>query len=394
MSHRHISRREFVKTASASTLAVGVGLGATTTSGMIYRRLGRTGLMVSELGLGCSPHGQRKKFKPYCEAMPAVIRRALDLGVNVIDTGPSYRTQPMIGRALKGVRRDTYVLCTKSEQVRKDKIIAELEKSLRELQMDYVDVLHEHAHYVSVVGAYAPLEFVEACGKLKQQGKLRFFGAAGHNPEVLAEYIRTGQFDTVMVPYNYLARRPAQELFPLAHRLDVGVFGIKPLTGHYRVWDLPMGSKPKLDALAKKHQGSDYVEAGLKFVLSNPHLSCTLCGMERVLEVEENTSMAGKRFTRRDDKAMETYAAAVGGLYCRMCGACTPCPQGVAIPDVQRFHLYYENYGHYERGRRLYAELPAPQRADQCVGCGQCEERCPHGLPIREKLRAAHRALA
>lgn len=396
MSTPRISRREFVKAASA-TAAAGLGLpkaGAATTSGMVYRRLGRTNLMVSELGLGCSPVGQRQKYAQYCETMPKVIHRALDLGVNILDTCPSYRSQPMIGQALKDVKRDRFILCTKSEQVKHDKIIAELEKSLQELQTDCVDVLHEHGHYGSVVRAHGRLDFVEACQKLKKQGKIRFFGVSGHNPDVLAEYIRTGHFDTVMIPYNYLSRRPEHELFPLAEQLDLGIFAIKPLTGHYRVWDLPLGRNKRLDALAKKYDGSDYVEAGLKFVLSNQQISCAFCGMERIFEVEENTAMAGKMMTRRDRDVMQTYAALAGSDYCRMCEACLPCSRGVAIPDIQRFHMYYENYEHTDRGRELYAALPAAQRADRCVSCGDCERRCPNGLPVREKLQAAHRVLA
>lgn len=394
MSDRRISRRDFVKTASAGAVVAGLGLGASTTSGMVYRRLGRTGLMVSELGLGCSPHGQRHKYRDYCEAMPKVIHRALELGVNVIDTSPNYRTQPMIGRATQSIRRDTFILCTKSEKLRGKDIIAELERGLRELQTDYVDVLHEHAHYNTVHQAHGHLEFVEACGRLKEQGKIRFFGAAGHNPDVLAEYARSGHFDTVMVPFNYLSRGPERELFPLAHKLDLGIFGIKPLTGHYRVWDLPTGSNKRLDALVRKYQAEDYVQAGLKFVLSNPRISCAFCGMERIFEVEANTAMAGRHMTRRDGDVMESYAALAGNVYCRMCDRCMPCPRGVAIPDIQRFHMYYDNYGHTDRARELYAQLPPLQRADRCADCGECERRCPNGIAIREKLRAAHRALA
>lgn len=399
MSHEPLSRRDFVKATATSAIAAGLGLGqgairAATTSGMAYRRLGRTGIMVSELGLGCSPVGQRQKFAEYCETMPKVIRRALDLGINVLDTGPEYHTQPLLGRTLGDVKRDSVIICTKSEQTRRDRIIAELENSLRELRTEYVDVLHEHDHYRSIEPATGRLEFVDACESLKEQGKIRFFGLAGHNPDVLSEYARTGHFDTVMVPYNYLTRRPEQDLLRVAQRMDLGVFAIKPLTGYYRVWDLPSGSDARLDALAKKYQASDYVQAGIKFVLSNTLLSCAVCGMERVFEVEANVATAGKLMTRRDRDIMDSYTALAGGLYCRLCEACMPCPQGVAIPDVQRFHMYYENYGHTDRGRELYAQLPARERADRCVACGQCEERCPHGLPVREKLRAAHRALA
>jgi predicted aldo/keto reductase-like oxidoreductase len=66
----------------------------------------------------------------------------------------------------------------------------------------------------------------------------------------------------------------------------------------------------------------------------------------------------------------------------------------VAVPDIQRFHMYAASYGHMDRARGLYASLSPSARADRCDGCGLCEQRCPHGLPIRAKLNHAHEALA
>jgi len=160
------------------------------------------------------------------------------------------------------------------------------------------------------------------------------------------------------------------------------------------VWDQQPGSNTRLDALAKKCRASDYVEAGLKFVLSAAELSCTFCGMERVSEVEQNVAMAGQRLARSDLDILQTYGRLAGNTYCRMCDSCGPCPQGVAISDILRFLMYHDNYGHFERSRRLYAELKPECRADHCAHCGRCEKLCPNGLPVREKLRAAHNALA
>jgi predicted aldo/keto reductase-like oxidoreductase len=286
------------------------------------------------------------------------------------------------------------ILCTKSEQTRKDKIIRELEVSLKKLRTDYVDVLHEHAHYRSPEGAYERLEFVEAGQKLRKDGKLRFFGVSGHNPTVAAEYIRTGQFDTVMVPYNYLSRRPEAELLPLAKDLDVGIFTIKPLTGRYRVWDQEFGSNKRLDALAGQFSTKVYAEAAIKFVLSNEMLDCMLCGMERIPDVEANVACSRKQMAQKDGRVLRAYAEAVGDAYCRMCETCVPCPRGIAIPDIQRFHMYFANYDHRDYARELYRLLPENAKPVQCADCGECEKKCPFGLPIRQKLREAHEALA
>ena len=396
---RDIDRRTFIKGVSAGAVAASAGVwpgasGGETSSAMRYRRLGRTNLMVSEIGLGCSPSGQRHRRADYMKEMPKVILRALELGVNVIDSAPSYRSEAMVGEVLKSWPRDQVILCTKSEQTRKDRIVKELERSLKKLNTDYVDLLHEHAHYRRVEGAYERLEYVEAAEKLRKDGKLRFFGASGHNPTVLAEYIRTGKFDTVMAPYNYLTRRPEAELFPLATDLDVGVFAIKPLTGRYRIWDQQFGSNRRLDALAQQYSTKVYAEAAIMFVLSNEMLSCMLCGMERIQDVEANVACSGRRLRSTHVGALRTYERTVGDLYCRMCETCIPCPNGIAIPDIQRFHMYSANYGHPDYARELYHALPEQARATHCVGCGECEKRCPSGLPIREKLRDAHEVLA
>lgn len=364
------------------------------TSGMRYRRLGRTNLMVSELGIGCSPLGQRQARDVYLQNIGAVMRLGLERGINVFDTAPSYPgSEDAVGKAFQGVPRHSYLLCTKAEETRKEKIAAGLEASLKRLRADYVDILHEHAHYHKPEGAHDRLEFVEACQKLREQGKLRFFGASGHNPAVLAEYLRTGQFDTVMIPYNHLTRAAETLLFPVAQEHDVGVFAIKPLTGNYKPWDKRPGEDAKLDKLMKEFNARDYVSAALRFVLAHSSVACGVCGMERPQDVEENVATVRTSLQTADRGPLGTYAALFSFTYCRMCEWCLPCPRGVAVPDIQRFQMYATSYRQVDRARGLYAALPPEARADRCDGCGLCEARCPNGIYIRDKLKQAHEIL-
>jgi len=94
-------------------------------------------------------------------------------------------------------------------------------------------------------------------------------------------------------------------------------------------------------------------------------------------------------------RLLEHYAAACTDDYCRMCETCIPsCPQGIRIPDILRFRMYYKNYGHQEDAREYYAGLAEDQRVPACTECGICEKTCPNRLAIVDKLKEAHELLA
>ena len=119
---------------------------------MQYTTLGRTGLKVSVAGLGCGGFSRLGLGTGHSEDHAiGIIRQAMDLGVNLIDTAAVYGTEGVVGRAIKGVARDSFVLCTKASKPKDDaqfsvgKILASLDGSLRDLDVDYVDVFQLHA---------------------------------------------------------------------------------------------------------------------------------------------------------------------------------------------------------------------------------------------------------
>ena len=400
---KEMDRREFLTLVSASTLGGSIlsaidALGATpasastSTHGMKYRRLGRTEMMVSEIAMGCSPQGQKTPEAEYFQKLTRVIQMAIDRGVNLIDTAPTYFSEKMVGAAIKG-RRDKVYIATKAESLDRDELIRGVEQSLRDLGTDYIDLLHEHAHYETAEEVFTRSGFLEACEKLKRDGKLRFSGISGHNVNIHIEAIKTGYFDTFMIPYNYLIRQPAEVLFPLAKKLDVGALVIKPMTGNFKPWE-QMSGDPRLDDLKLAFNQTNYARASIKWALSNQYIASLVIGMEFERDVIEDTALAGERITEDDERLLAVYASAVGADYCTMCNKCLPCPEGVAIPDMLRFMTYHDNYGHRERARRLYAQLPVLNNAARCTDCGDCEPRCPVKIPIVRKLRAAHATLA
>ena len=203
---------------------------------MQYRRLGRTGLRVSVVGLGsggASQLGQRSGLPS--EDVVRLVRRALELGVNHIDTAADYgSSEAMLGDALEGVPRDAYVLSTKFQPTKDggplrspEELRRSLAESLRRLRTDHVDIFYLHA-----VRAAEYEQCVEAYGgvleSLRRAGAVRFLGVTeqyseDHGHRMVQAATRDGLFDAVMVGYNPISPAAALEALPAAQARDVGV---------------------------------------------------------------------------------------------------------------------------------------------------------------------------
>jgi L-galactose dehydrogenase len=204
-----------------------------------YRRLGKTNLQVSRMGLGTGGPSQlgQKSGVPEAEARN-VVHEALDLGINLIDTAAAYgASEEILGRALAGVARDRYVLCTKcSDTVNGDggsrlrtgaELRASVEASLRRLQTDEIDVFQLHAVLPEDYD-HARDELVPVMQDLRAEGKIRFLGitesfARDPHREVLRRAMEDGLFDTILVGYNLLTPGPETDVLPLAGQTDTGV---------------------------------------------------------------------------------------------------------------------------------------------------------------------------
>jgi predicted aldo/keto reductase-like oxidoreductase len=324
-----------------------------------YRKLGKTGLMVSEVGFGGIPV-QRVDFG---EA-EKIIRRCLEHGINFFDTARGYTdSEEKLGQALAG-NRDKVILASKSMARPADAIIEDVEKSLKKLRTSYIDLYQVHninsgeqiREITSPGGALAGLK------KMQEQQKIRFIGITGHIPSLLVEVIKKVDLDTVQFPLNAVEQQSLEELLPLAVKKEIGTIIMKPLAG---------------GALTR-------CSAALKYLLRFP-VSTVIPGMQSINEVDENTGAAGSFLDRSEEDALMQEAKTLGSRFCRRCQYCLPCPQGINIPFNFLFQGYYQRYGLKQWATDRYNEQKV--LASACTECGECEAKCPYNLPVMEMLK-------
>ena len=291
---------------------------------MEYRRFGRTGLQVSVMGLGSGGPSQLGQSTGVPEAdAHRVVRRALDLGINLIDTAADYKeSEAILGRALAGVPRDSYILCTKfrPDQNRQDTLdgavalrteqdlIDSLERSLRRLNTDHVDLLQLHG--VPAAGYTAIRDrFVPVIKRLQAQGKVRFFGltdsfALQDNYAMLRQALADDLYDTLMTGYNLLTPGPEREVLPAAQRQDVGILVMcavrrkigRPDQLAALVADLKAQGALAPDALPDDdplgwlvHDDvTSVTAAAYRFAAGHPGVSCVLTGTANPHHLEDN----------------------------------------------------------------------------------------------------------
>jgi aryl-alcohol dehydrogenase-like predicted oxidoreductase len=248
------------------------------TSELRTRLLGRTGLLVSELGFGAanvagSPEGRQ------------ALARAFALGINFIETGRLYRgSEYMIGQALSELpdRGASVHVASKTIGRTRDAALRDLERSLSHLGLPKVDVYQlcdvGPNDWEQVMGTGGALEGLREAQK---RGLVRFVGISSHSHQVLRWAIESREFDTVQLKYSVFNLRH-EDLIRLAHERDIGVIVMKPLGGFGMAGALK--NSPYRDRLSAKTL--------LRYVLSNPAVSVVIPGMRFAWEVEENFTLA------------------------------------------------------------------------------------------------------
>jgi aryl-alcohol dehydrogenase-like predicted oxidoreductase len=284
------------------------------------RVLGRTGLEVGVLGMGglfVSRRGQADRD----EARRAV-HRALELGVNYVDTAPSYHdSEEVLGYALADAPRP-FILSTKLggrpqpfDPRDKDALRRSVEESLRLLRRDRVDVLFVHEPdrpgqydwWSDWDAFHGPVE--ELLAELKAEGTIRFTALGGTTAYELARIVATGRYDVVLTAFNYslLWREAEIAVLPAAQRQGMGIVVGSPLQqgALARRYDeqirsgAPWLSPPRREQYRRLYDLVDEVgmplpELGLRFVISNPDISMTLMGARSVAEVEANVAAVAR----------------------------------------------------------------------------------------------------
>jgi uncharacterized protein len=351
---------------------------------MQKRTLGRTGWSVSTISFGAIklPRISLKE----CETL---LNRALDSGINFIDTADCYGdSEEKIGQVLKKRRKEFY-LSTKVDERDGPGVRAKLDRCLRRLRTDCIDLLFFHdvrgGEYERIFNAGG----LEELRKAQKKGEIIHVGISIHNNlSMMREAIESGVFSVLMVAYSALDEdRLTADLLPLAGSRGVGLVAMKPLAGG-RLGDIPSRGWD-----SSLFHGESPAQVALRYVLSNPHVTCAIPGMMALNELEENLRVGKnpRKLSAEEIREFMAMAADAGKGFCRNCGYCLPCPEGIPIPDVFRYESYYRRYGLKDWAQEQYRVLAS--NAQACSDCRNCAEKCPYGVPIPSNLKKAHNLL-
>jgi uncharacterized protein len=387
---RSLSRRSFLGAAgslAALPAAASPAADAPAFPALRRRVLGRTGLSVTELGAGC-------------EAVSdvAVLKRALDLGINFFDTARSYEAgnNERVLRAALGTRRPEIVLSTRSYAKDARGLAADLEASLEALGVSQLDVW-----YIGNKNDPAEVtdEMLDVQRQAQKAGKVRFRGLSVHVPSrMMGLIVERGRFDVVQVPYNFAIGTRRDPLKVDGTGLDssltrlaaegVGVVAMKVMAGGYD------GRRPE-DPLYGTYRQPGAHGAALRWALRDARVQTTSVRMVDVEQLEENVRAMAASYSPDDGRLLAARAASIGPRYCRMCGACDgACRAGLDVATLVRCVTYVDGYGDYGMGADRWARLGPARRDVRCDECPGCTVDCPNGVRVREQLTRARALFA
>ncbi len=372
---------------------------------MKYRRLGRTELMVSEIGLGAE-WLERHTY----EECKAVIDRAAGYGINILDCWmpePNVRTN--IGKAIAG-NREKWIIqghvgatwqngqYTRTRDLEQCRIA--FEDLLKRMQTDYIDL--GMIHYVDLEKEWENIlagPYLTYVQELKAQGKIRHIGLSTHNPVIAKKAVQSGLIEMLLFSINpafdmmpptddietYFKEDyqedlagidPSRaELYRLCEQNDVGVTVMKPFAGG-RLFDA--ARSPFGVALTPVRC--------IHYCLTRPAVASVLCGYDLPEHVDEAVSYEHASDNEKD------YASVLAGAplhsytgQCTYCGHCKPCPVEIDIAMVNKLYdLAVMQPEIPSSVREHYNNLE--HRAGDCIACGGCETRCPFKVPVSVKM--------
>ncbi|MBZ5655772.1 MAG: aldo/keto reductase [Acidobacteriia bacterium] len=324
----HSSRRDFLKQSSVLGAAVVTGAVVDTSTrvlpplpnnpvtekAMPTRNLGRTGYRVGIFSLG----GQAAIEQPNNDAVAVpIVERALDLGVNYIDTAAMYGgeerwSQRYIGQVMKGRRNQVY-LASKTHDRTRDGSLKLLEQSLKLLNTDHLDAwqLHHIDEQSDVDRIFAKGGAIEAFQEAKEQKMVRFLGVTGHHdPDLLIQCLERFSFDQILMALNAADRHHlsfTEKLLPLAVEKQLGIIGMKiPARGRILASWKPDPQQQGGWTGTAKGPGTLAMKEALYYVLSQP-VSTVIIGCDTIAQLEENVQLA-RDFTPLSERQLATLS--------------------------------------------------------------------------------------
>ena len=372
---------------------------------MKYRRLGKTDLMVSEVGFG----GEWLERHDADECR-AALDRAEALGINILDCWMSEpKVRSNIGAAIRG-KRERWIIqghigstwqdgqYVRTRDVEKCRIA--FEDLLTRLDTDYIDL--GMIHYVDEVSDWNAVingPYLDYVKSLRASGAIRHIGLSTHNPIVAKMAAESGIVEMMLFSVN-----PAFDLMPPTEDIDDyfkdyadGLSGIDPARSElYKLCEqLDVGltvMKPFAGGRLFDAQRSPFGVAltpvqCIHYCLTRPAVAAVLCGYDTPEQVEQAAAYESASETERDYASVLAAAPrhSYGGGECTYCGHCRPCPMEIDIAMVNKLYDLAV----------MQPEVPASVRehyralehhADECVGCRGCESRCPFGVKVADRM--------
>lgn len=376
---------------------------------MNYRELGKTGLQVSEIGMGCEGLVDHEGT-----LLVPLLDAAEKAGINYIDLyTPNPQMRSSLGAALQG-RRGKFILqahlCSvwKNGQYERTRKIEEVREGFEDLftrlGCNFVEV--GMIHYVDSLEDWKTVyegPVMEYAKELKAQGKIKHIGLSSHNPAVAREAAESGLIEVLMFSVNpCYDLQPAGEdcnalwdgknyeqslvnmdpereaLYELCSRKGIGITVMKAFGGG----DL---LNEKLSPAGKALT----VNQCIHYALTRPAVATVLAGAHTVEELQ--TSIAYETASE-EEKDYATAFAAFPKIswqgHCMYCGHCAPCPKGIDVASVTKFLNLAKAQGSLPETVREHYEV-LPHKAGECVSCGACEKRCPFGVAVIENMQQA-----
>lgn len=373
---------------------------------MQYRIDPKSGNKVSALGLGCMRFPGYQVGRPDVASARRIISRALERGVNYLDTAYFYPgNEEVVGAVLDELgARESVFLATKLPHAsckRAEDFDRFFDEQLRRLRTDHID-------YYLIHNVTSPSQWERVCAlgiedwiaRQKRSGRIRqigfsFHGSAGDFPVMLDAFA----WDFCQVQYNY-----ANEYYQAgtagvlsAAERGLAVFVMEPLLGGRLAGKLPAEAFKVFEQAGDAELKSP-VDWALAWVWSHPQITMLLSGMAAPEQVDQNVRVANlanpgcmdKKRMRAIARVQEIFEAA-NRVPCTGCNYCMPCPRGINIPGC--FSAYNASFAHgWFTGVQQYftasaIRTSAPKLVSNCVHCGACARHCPQGIDIPARLQ-------
>ncbi len=335
-----------------------------------------------------------------------MLRHAIENGVNYFDTAYGYHrsmSEILVGKALQDGYRDRVNLATKlpvwlvKEASDFDRL---LDEQLKKLQTDHIDYYLLHALGGERWPMIRDLGVIDWLEKARADGRVRQVGFSFHDKFVVFKQILEDNpnWDFCQIQYNYMDinNQAGTAGLKMAAARGMGVVVMEPLLGG-RLVNPPEPIQAIWDSAPVRRSAADWA---LQWLWNQPEVSVVLSGMSTLQQVDENLRSADNSGFNHFSEAEQAVVAQAREKYtelcqvpCTHCDYCQPCPNLVNIPRIFELYNHASMYNILDHTRREYAGMSMETRADMCVSCQECEDKCPQHIPISNWMPIVHDAL-